>query len=751
MFLLGTLLLCQLSRAFLVPVDTIIVQVQQQRVVGGLRVVEQVLLNGFPLTSMSPEFSSIIQSILADAVLNNVNQTAVMKNHTVLHSRECILEGSQLHWADRILCDGTVYLTLGQTGMWTAHLPEAVDLKALWDQEVERTRRERIHLQEGCIKLMKELRLSEEESGPAIPLPHFLIPILALLIFAGLVSISLLISKKQGLRNPGGVIGSIIHYPQDMTGMPPERKGSGYQTLKRAIGPALFCENSCTSLDKMAQFGYENDIHSILKLDMPITNAPMARWQRKAFSNTSALNVLSPGKSANVSQSSSKTPSKTPGKSKKVTPNKVGGDRFIPIRNGKQMEVASFLLAKEYEPADINKAVAASENQKALSISLNGYNIEDAKILHLGGKPLNAPEGYQNNLKVLYSQASTPASIKKTRYISSIPDRILDAPELRNDFYLNLLEWSSRNILAVALHNSVYLWDATQGDITLLMNLEREEEYICSVSWTKEGNYLAIGTSDYKVQLWDVENQKRLRSMASHRTRVVSLSWNEYILSSGSRSGHIHHHDVRMENHHVATLTGHSQEVCGLTWSPDGRYLASGGNDNMVYVWPRVQEGGISSDGQPVRRWSEHQGAIKALAWCPWQPNILASGGGTSDRHIRIWNVNSGSCISSLDTQSQISSLVFAPNYKELVSAHGYVHNNVCIWKYPSLSKVAELNGHEDRVLNLTLSPDSSTVATVAGDETVRLWKSFELDPVKKKAKERMANTTRSVIHQSIR
>lgn len=40
----------------------------------------------------------------------------------------------------------------------------------------------------------------------------------------------------------------------------------------------------------------------------------------------------------------------------------------------------------------------------------------------------------------------------------------------------------------------------------------------------------------------------------------------------------------------------------------------------------------------------------------------------------------------------QISSLMFAPNYKELVSAHGYAHNNVVIWKYPSLTKVAELN-----------------------------------------------------------
>lgn len=500
----------------------------------------------------------------------------------------------------------------------------------------------------------------------------------------------------------------------------------------------------------MAQFGFENDIHSILKLDMPITNAPMARWQRKASSsNTSSMSGLSPGKSANVSLSSSKTPSKTPGKSKKQTPSKMGGDRFIPIRNSKQMDVATFLLTKETEPVDTNAAVT-TETQKAWSVSLNGYNVEDAKILHLGGKPLNAPEGYQNNLKVLYSQTQTPASIKKSRYISSTPDRILDAPDLRNDFYLNLLDWSSRNFLAVALHNSVYLWDATQGDIILLMKLEREEEYICSLSWTKEGTYLAVGTSDCKVQLWDVENQKRLRSMASHTARVGSLSWNDHILSSGSRSGHIHHHDVRVADHHISTLTAHTQEVCGLKWSPDGRYLASGGNDNLVCVWPRVQEGSASNDNQPIRCWSEHQGAVKALAWCSWQPNILASGGGTSDRHIRLWNVNSGSCISSLDTQSQISSLVFAPNYKELVSAHGYAHNNVAIWKYPSLSKVAELNGHEDRVLSLTLSPDCSTVATVAADETIRLWKSFEMDPVKK-AKERLVKSTSSVIHQSIR
>lgn len=66
----------------------------------------------------------------------------------------------------------------------------------------------------------------------------------------------------------------------------------------------------------MSQFGFENDIHNVLRLDMPITNAPMARWQRKAStSNSTNTSSLSPNKSTSRSVSLSKTPSKTPGTS----------------------------------------------------------------------------------------------------------------------------------------------------------------------------------------------------------------------------------------------------------------------------------------------------------------------------------------------------------------------------------------------------------------------------------------------------
>ncbi|XP_059200660.1 uncharacterized protein LOC131980434 [Centropristis striata] len=229
------LILCDLSLAIPVPVDTIIVQVQQWGVVGAQHVMEQVLLNGVSITGKSQEVGSIIQTMSADALLPtliSVNQTSVLGNHTVLRSRECILEGSQLHWADRVFCDGKVYLTLDHTDTWTAHVPEALVFKVLWErEEQQRTKTERTHLQEGCIKLMRELKLSVEEPGPGIPLPQFLIPILALLAFTGLIIISLLLSKNRGLRHPGGVVGSIIHYPKDMAETAPDIKGSGYHTL----------------------------------------------------------------------------------------------------------------------------------------------------------------------------------------------------------------------------------------------------------------------------------------------------------------------------------------------------------------------------------------------------------------------------------------------------------------------------------------------------------------------------------------
>ena len=74
---------------------------------------------------------------------------------------------------------------------------------------------------------------------------------------------------------------------------------------------------------------------------------------------------------------------------------------------------------------------------------------------------------------------------------------------------------------------------------------------------------IAIGLSNCTTQLWDVSQQTAQRKMDGHSARVSSLSWNEHILTSGSRSGHIVHHDVRVRDHVTATLSHHDQ----VSWS----------------------------------------------------------------------------------------------------------------------------------------------------------------------------------------
>ncbi|CAL1579666.1 unnamed protein product [Knipowitschia caucasica] len=217
--------LCHITLCITAPIDTVIIQVQ----VSAQPLMQQVFLNGLAFTSLSQEINNIVQS-LADAILPiGVNQTAELRNHTVLRSRSCILEGSELHWTDRVFYDGEVHLSLESSDTWTAHVPQALHLKAKWDQEVDRTKVERVRLQEGCIQLIKELKFTQEEQVPHIPLPQVLIPILAVVAFTGLFVISLCLSKNVGLRHPGGVIGSVIHYPKDI---PDETsKGFDYQTI----------------------------------------------------------------------------------------------------------------------------------------------------------------------------------------------------------------------------------------------------------------------------------------------------------------------------------------------------------------------------------------------------------------------------------------------------------------------------------------------------------------------------------------
>ncbi|MFS7949467.1 putative transcription factor WD40-like family [Helianthus anomalus] len=142
----------------------------------------------------------------------------------------------------------------------------------------------------------------------------------------------------------------------------------------------------------------------------------------------------------------------------------------------------------------------------------------------------------------------------------------------------------------------------------------------------------------------------------------------------------------------------------------------------------------VNSRTEWLHRLEDHTAAVKALAWCPFQANLLASGGGGSDRCIKFWNTHTGSCLNSVDTGSQVCALLWNTHERELLSSHGFTQNQLTLWKYPSMVKMAELTGHTSRVLFMTQSPDGCTVASAAGDETLRFWNVFGSPEVAAKA-----------------
>jgi WD40 repeat protein len=137
---------------------------------------------------------------------------------------------------------------------------------------------------------------------------------------------------------------------------------------------------------------------------------------------------------------------------------------------------------------------------------------------------------------------------------------------MMDDYYLNLISWSDTNILAVALAQTVYLWNAASGDIQELCTFDSvPNSYITSVAWVQEGGaHLAVGTSDGSTQLWDVQECKQLRSMDGHTDRV-GASLNRHLLT-----GRDTHHQPRRSSSLPAFKTRKVCELPGL--DGDTRY-----------------------------------------------------------------------------------------------------------------------------------------------------------------------------------
>ena len=161
-----------------------------------------------------------------------------------------------------------------------------------------------------------------------------------------------------------------------------------------------------------------------------------------------------------------------------------------------------------------------------------------------------------------------------------------------------------------------------------------------------------------------------------------------------------------------ATLTGHTDEVSDISFSPNSKILASCSMDNTIRLWRMP-------DGQLLATLTGHTDEVSDISFSP-NSKILASC--SMDNTIRLWRMPDGQLLATLTGHTdEVSDISFSPNGKILASCSG--DNTIRLWRMPDGHPLATLTGHTKWISDISFSPDGKILASCSGDNTIRLWR----------------------------
>jgi WD40 repeat protein len=302
---------------------------------------------------------------------------------------------------------------------------------------------------------------------------------------------------------------------------------------------------------------------------------------------------------------------------------------------------------------------------------------------------------------------------------------------LKQDGWIAAVVFSpdSKTLASAGADNVVRLWEV--GTWKLKGALKGHGDCVCTVAFSKDGDWLACGSFDRTGKMWDVHKQQALHDFSypndSRRKRdgailTTAIHPSKEILVSAGVDSWIVLHDIRLDRDKSAdiVLPGHKSWVNSIAFNREGNLLASGSSDATVRLWKIA----AAMSTIPLKEQTILEGGageVRCVAFSP-DGKILAAGNryGT----VRVWDVGPRKEVATLAGHaSDVWAIAFSPDGKTLAAAD-------TDWKKPSKIKLWDTTTWKERgslsspgeILCLAYSPKGDWLAAGSWDKTVRLF-----------------------------